>query len=84
MLSRVLAGSEGACRREARREALKIGYTDLWRRYDGLEVRRDDYPGNWLRPSAWEFNERLAGLRNRSTVRVGSLRRSWSTRSPAG
>ncbi len=42
--------------------ALKIGYPDRWKTYDGLVIARDDYAGNWLRANAWEFEQRLADL----------------------
>ena len=42
--------------------ALKIGFPDRWKTYDGLTIARDDYAGNWLRANAWEFQQRLAEL----------------------
>jgi predicted metalloendopeptidase len=42
--------------------ALKIGFPDRWKTYDGLAIARDDYAGNWLRANAWEFQQRLADL----------------------
>jgi putative endopeptidase len=42
--------------------ALKIGFPDRWKTYDGLVISRDDYAGNWLRANAWEFQQRLADL----------------------
>ncbi|MGH6611017.1 MAG: M13-type metalloendopeptidase, partial [Burkholderiaceae bacterium] len=42
--------------------ALKIGYTEKWKNYEGLSIRPDDYAGNWLRANAWEFQQRLADL----------------------
>ena len=42
--------------------ALKIGYPDKWKTYDGLVIERDDFAGNWLRARAWAFNERVADL----------------------
>jgi putative endopeptidase len=44
------------------RMALKIGFPDRWKTYDGLTITRDDYSGNWLRANAWEFQQRLADL----------------------
>ena len=41
---------------------LKIGFPDRWKTYEGLTVARDDYSGNWLRASAWEFQQRLSDL----------------------
>jgi putative endopeptidase len=43
--------------------ALKIGFPDRWKIYDGLTIARDDYAGNWLRANAWEFQQRLADLK---------------------
>jgi len=42
--------------------ALKIGYPDRWRTYDGLEIRADDYAGNWLRANIWFYDDRLADI----------------------
>lgn len=42
--------------------ALKIGYPDRWKTYDGLEIARDDFSGNWLRARAWAFEDRRADL----------------------
>ena len=42
--------------------ALKIGYPDKWKTYDGLVIERDDFAGNWLRARAWAFNDRVADL----------------------
>jgi predicted metalloendopeptidase len=42
--------------------ALKIGYPDRWKTYDGLAIERDDFAGNWLRARAWAFNDRIADL----------------------
>jgi predicted metalloendopeptidase len=42
--------------------ALKIGYPDRWKTYDGLLIARDDYAGNWLRANAFDFGMRLADL----------------------
>ncbi|HQR20885.1 MAG TPA: M13 family metallopeptidase [Burkholderiaceae bacterium] len=42
--------------------ALKIGYPDRWKSYDGLVIERDDFSGNWLRARAWAFDDRLADL----------------------
>jgi len=40
----------------------KIGYTDKWRDYSALEVRRDDVVGNLRRAAAFEFDRNLAKL----------------------
>jgi predicted metalloendopeptidase len=42
--------------------ALKIGYPDRWKTYDGLVIRADDYAGNWLRANEWAYAERLAEI----------------------
>lgn len=42
--------------------ALKIGYPDRWKTYDGLVIARDDYSGNWLRANAHDFAWRLSDL----------------------
>jgi len=42
--------------------ALKIGYPDRWRTYEGLVIPSDDYAGNWLRANAWFYDDRLADI----------------------
>jgi predicted metalloendopeptidase len=42
--------------------ALKIGYPDRWKTYEGLSIRADDYAGNWLRANEWAYAERLAEI----------------------
>jgi predicted metalloendopeptidase len=42
--------------------AVKIGYPDRWKTYDGLVIAPDDYTGNLLRARLWQFDERLADL----------------------
>lgn len=42
--------------------ALKIGYPDRWKTYDGLRLERDDYVGNWLRANEWDVADQLARL----------------------
>jgi predicted metalloendopeptidase len=42
--------------------AVKIGYPDKWKTYDGLTLARDDYAGNALRAEIWDFERRLADL----------------------
>jgi putative endopeptidase len=37
----------------------KIGYPDKWRKYEGLEIKRDDFAGNILRANAFARNEML-------------------------
>lgn len=45
-----------------RRFATKIGYTDKWKDYSKLEIRRDDALGNLARARAWDYERRLARL----------------------
>jgi predicted metalloendopeptidase len=40
----------------------KIGYTEKWRDYSGLEIRRDDLIGNVLRSNRWEHRRMLDKL----------------------
>jgi predicted metalloendopeptidase len=40
----------------------KIGAPAQWRRWEGLEFRRDDFAGNALRAAEWQTRERLAEL----------------------
>ena len=42
--------------------AVKIGYPDKWKTYDGLALARDDYSGNALRAAVWFFEHRFADL----------------------
>jgi len=42
--------------------ALKIGYPDRWKSYDGLVIVRNDFAGNWVRANAFDFGMRLADL----------------------
>lgn len=42
--------------------ALKIGYPERWKAYEGLTIRTDDYAGNWLRANEWAYAERLAEI----------------------
>ncbi|MFY9511681.1 MAG: M13 family metallopeptidase, partial [Rubrivivax sp.] len=42
--------------------APKIGVPAQWRRYEGLELKRDDFAGNRLRALEWQTTERLAEL----------------------
>ncbi len=39
-----------------------IGYPDKWRGYDGLEVRRDDAYGNFVRQAQHDYARRLARI----------------------
>jgi putative endopeptidase len=39
-----------------------VGYPDTWRDYAGLEIRRDDAPGNAWRAREWEYRHQLAKL----------------------
>jgi len=40
----------------------KIGYPDVWRSYDALEVGKDSYATNVLRASAFELHRQLAKI----------------------
>jgi putative endopeptidase len=40
----------------------KIGYTERWRDYSALEIRRDDLFGNSLRSSNFEFDDNISKL----------------------
>jgi predicted metalloendopeptidase len=42
--------------------APRIAYPDRWKIYEGLDIRPDDYAGNWLRANEWAFAQRLAEL----------------------
>jgi putative endopeptidase len=42
--------------------ALKIGYPDTWKTYDGLVIEREDFAGNLLRARKWTFDDRLTDL----------------------
>jgi putative endopeptidase len=42
--------------------AVKMGYPDRWKTYEGLQIARDDYAGNWLRAAEWQFADRLRDL----------------------
>ena len=42
--------------------ALKIGYPERWKTYEGLVILADDYAGNWLRANEWAYAERLAAI----------------------
>ncbi|HXA47007.1 MAG TPA: M13 family metallopeptidase, partial [Burkholderiaceae bacterium] len=41
---------------------VKIGYPDTWRDYSALQIAPDDYAGNVLRASEFEFKRNLAKL----------------------
>lgn len=38
----------------------KIGYPDVWRTYEGLEITSTDFLGNLQRTSTWSYNEMVA------------------------
>ena len=40
----------------------KVGYPDRWRDYSALEIRRDDYFGNYLRASQFEQHRQFAKI----------------------
>ncbi len=41
---------------------VKIGYPDVWKNYDAVEIKRDDYLGNVLRATRVEFQRQLDRL----------------------
>ena len=43
--------------------AVKMGYPDRWKTYEGLQIAPDDYAGNWLRAADWQFARDLQDLR---------------------
>ena len=43
--------------------AVKMGYPDRWKTYEGLQIARIDYAGNWLRAADWQFTRILDDLR---------------------
>ncbi len=43
--------------------AVKMGYPDRWKTYEGLQIAPDDYAGNWLRGAEWQFARNLQDLR---------------------
>lgn len=57
-----------AARRDAQARlsslAAGVGYPDEWRDYSGLDIRRDDLFGNWLRALAFEGADRLRQSRS--------------------
>lgn len=57
--------AETKARAQRKLEAMtpKVGYPDQWKSYDGLRLEPDDYVGNWLRASEWQFDQRLADLK---------------------
>ena len=56
-----------ATKQQARKKldamAVKMGYPDRWKTYEGLQIARDDYAGNWLRGAEWQFARNLQDLR---------------------
>jgi predicted metalloendopeptidase len=56
------APTKAAAIRKLDAMAVKIGYPDRWKTYDGLVITGDDYSGNFLRARAWNFNDRMADL----------------------
>ncbi|MES2808903.1 MAG: M13 family metallopeptidase [Bacteroidota bacterium] len=42
--------------------AVKIGYTDKWETYAGLNIERNDYTGNLRRIAQWRYNFNMAQL----------------------
>jgi putative endopeptidase len=41
---------------------VKIGYTDKWETYTGLDIERNDYFGNIRRVGIWNYNRNIARL----------------------
>jgi putative endopeptidase len=41
---------------------VKIGYTDKWETYSGLNIERNDYTGNLRRIAQWRYNFNMAQL----------------------
>jgi putative endopeptidase len=41
---------------------VKIGYTDKWETYDGLNIERNDYAGNLRRIAQWRYDFNMAQL----------------------
>jgi len=56
------AATKAAALKKLDAMALKIGYPDRWKTYDGLVIAPDDYSGNFLRARVWQGKERLADL----------------------
>ena len=40
----------------------KVGYTDKWKTYDGVAIKRDDLLGNLRSAGVWGYNERIQKL----------------------
>ena len=40
----------------------KIGYPDVWKNYDGVVLKRDDFYGNLQRLSQWQYNDNVNRL----------------------
>lgn len=40
----------------------KIGYPDVWKKYEGLVIKRDDYLGNIRRCNQWQYRDNIGRL----------------------
>ncbi len=40
----------------------KIGFPDKWKNYDGIVIKKDDFIGNVLRCSQWQYNDNVSRL----------------------
>jgi len=40
----------------------KIGYPDVWKNYEGLVIKRDDYLGNIRRANQWQYKDNIGRL----------------------
>jgi putative endopeptidase len=40
----------------------KIGYPDVWKNYDGVVIKRDDFYGNLHRLNQWQYNDNISRL----------------------
>jgi putative endopeptidase len=40
----------------------KIGFPDVWKNYDGIIIKRDDFYGNLQRCSQWQYNDNVSRL----------------------
>ena len=40
----------------------KIGFPDVWKNYDGIAIKRDDFYGNLQRCSQWQYNDNVSRL----------------------
>ncbi len=40
----------------------KIGFPDKWKNYDGIVINKDDFYGNLVRCSQWQYNDNVSRL----------------------